>query len=133
MTNDVESKPSILVIDDDEANRKVLEMILKKENFIPILASNAKIGLELVKSKKPALIVLDIFMPKEDGFSLLTKLKQNDKLRKIPVILFTILDNEESRKKAIDMGVCAYITKPFDMKEIVDVIKSNLKEFGGIK
>ncbi|MBF0102149.1 MAG: response regulator [Desulfobacterales bacterium] len=126
MSYDTHKKYRILIIDDDEANRKVMEMLLVRENFEPILAPNGRIGLELAHSQKPAIIVLDVFMPRENGFDLLKQFKADHELNHIPVLLFTILDREESRQKAMELGACAYITKPFDMKEVVSHIKKNL-------
>lgn len=110
---------TILVIDDDEANRQVLEILLRRENIRAIPAPDGKSGLELARSRQPDLILLDVFMPEEDGFEILEQLKQEPATAKIPVVIFTILEQEQSRKKAVAMGACDYITKPFDMKEIV--------------
>lgn len=113
------SEKAVLVIDDDDANRLVLEILLRRENIRAISAPDGKTGLELARSRQPDLILLDVFMPEEDGFEILEQLKQDTATAKIPVVIFTILELDQSRKKAMTMGACDYITKPFDMKEIV--------------
>ncbi|OQX26005.1 MAG: hypothetical protein BWK80_12695 [Desulfobacteraceae bacterium IS3] len=113
------AEKTILVIDDDEVNRQVLEILLRRESIRAIPAQDGKTGLELARSQQPDLILLDVFMPEEDGFEILEQLKQETLTTKIPVIIFTVLEREQSRKKAMNMGACDYITKPFDMKDIV--------------
>jgi DNA-binding response OmpR family regulator len=122
------AEKTVLVIDDDDANRKVLEILLRRENIRAILAQDGKTGLELARSEQPDLIILDVFMPEEDGFEILEQLKQEILTTKIPVIIFTILEREQSRKKAMNMGACDYITKPFDMKDIVVRIRELINE-----
>lgn len=114
-----QTPPVILVIDDDDVNRQVANMVLKRGGFQPVLAEDGKTGLELARTESPDLILLDIFMPDEDGFEILKNIKQEPHVKEIPVVIFTILEKPESRKKALDLGASDYITKPFDMKEIV--------------
>jgi DNA-binding response OmpR family regulator len=119
--------PVILVIDDDDVNRQVVNIVLKREGFKPVLAEDGKTGIALARTESPDLILLDIFMPDEDGFEILKNLKQEPGVKAIPVVIFTILEKEESRKKALDLGASDYITKPFDMKEIVVHIRKILE------
>lgn len=124
------AEKTVLVIDDDDVNRQVLEILLRRENIRAMLAQDGKTGLELACSEPPDLILLDVFMPEEDGFEILAQLKQEPATAKIPVVIFTILEREQSRKKALNMGACDYITKPFDMKEIVIRIREII---GGVR
>ncbi|MEE4355681.1 MAG: response regulator [Desulfococcaceae bacterium] len=124
MPNDklADKQPKILVIDDNEANRQILENLLQKEGLLPLLAEDGKSGLAAARENLPDLVLLDIFMPGEDGFKVLEEFQKDSRLKKIPVIIFTLLEREESRKKALEMGAKDYITKPFDMRDTVQRI-----------
>ena len=122
MTSEQEAR-TILVIDDDFANRKVLQMVLKRSGYIPVLAEDGSTGMRLAKERLPDLILLDFFMPGEDGFDVLRQLKADAELRDIPVVIFTVLVREESERKALDLGAAAYVTKPFDIDEVVQCIR----------
>nr|MBF0223617.1 response regulator [Desulfobulbaceae bacterium] len=119
-------KPVVLVIDDDEVNRVVLSKILSKENIEVHAASDGKQGWAKAKAMIPDLVLLDIFMPGEDGFEVLARFKSTPELCEVPVCIFSILEREESKKKAFDLGAYAYLAKPFDMKEVVDQVKNIL-------
>lgn len=119
-------KPRVLIIDDDAANRELIDVLFCRENIIPLFAEDGTTGLKKAAEEIPDLILLDIFMPKEDGFDVLFRLKQNQNLRRIPIVIFTILEQEESRKKAMEMGAADYVTKPFDIKKTLDIVKKYL-------
>lgn len=117
----------VLVIDDDEVNRKVLEKLFLRRGITVAQAAAGAEGIEAARHTRPDLILLDIFLPEEDGFEILGRLKADPVLGPIPVCIFSILDREESKKKALDLGACDYITKPFDMRETVDRVQEILR------
>jgi CheY-like chemotaxis protein len=114
---------TILVIDDDFANRQVLQLVLKRNGYAAVLAEDGGEGLRKAKETQPDLILLDFFMPGEDGFEVLAQLKADPALRNIPVVIFTVLVREESERKALEMGAAAYVTKPFDIDEVITCIR----------
>jgi CheY-like chemotaxis protein len=114
---------TILVIDDDFANRQVLQLVLKRNGYAAVLAEDGGEGLRKAKETLPDLILLDFFMPGEDGFEVLAQLKADPALRNIPVVIFTVLVREESERKALEMGAAAYVTKPFDIDEVITCIR----------
>jgi CheY-like chemotaxis protein len=116
----------VLVIDDDDVNRIVLKKLFEKERIDTLLAESGTEGIALARRHEPALILLDIFMPEDDGFDILARLKKDKILADIPVCIFSILEDREKIKKAYSMGACAYITKPFDMKETVRRVREIL-------
>lgn len=124
--SDTTCHKSVLVIDDDEANRRVLAKLLLDVSIQPVLAGDGKTGLELARRCPPDLILLDLFMPGEDGFDVLDQIQQDPKLKSIPVIICSILEREESRQKALYLGARDYCVKPFNMDHIIDCIKSHL-------
>jgi CheY-like chemotaxis protein len=113
----------ILIIDDDEVNRLVLSSVLQKNHIHCIMAENGAAGLQTAIDKMPDIILLDIFMPDENGFDILTMIKENQKIKHIPVYIFSILTNEADIQKAYQIGAAGYIIKPFDMNDVVDVLK----------
>lgn len=114
--------PTILVIDDDEANRLVLSHLLTKKGVRVVAMEDGASGLVAAAEHLPDCIVLDVFMPGEDGFSILKKLKSDPTLADIPVVMFTIVKTEAIKQRALAAGAEAVTTKPFDMREIVDTI-----------
>jgi DNA-binding response OmpR family regulator len=126
MKNSHTVQPRILVIDDDVVIRQVLEVVLKRENFMPLLAENGSIGITMAKEQRPDMILLDYIMPVLDGFEVLALLKADEALKGIPVIMFTVFAREENRRLALSLGAIAYLTKPFDINEVVTHIHQQL-------
>ncbi|QTA78270.1 Chemotaxis protein [Desulfonema limicola] len=121
--------PVVMVIDDDEVNHLILEKIMEKDGIKAVMADNGDTGLKIARKELPDLILLDIFMPGDDGFEILRQFMSDPVLKDIPVIIFTILEREKSRKQALEMGARDYITKPFDMRDIVERIKKYLPDY----
>ena len=118
----------ILLIEDEKI---LVEMYVQKftqEGFEVISVISAEEGLELAKSEKPDLIILDILLPAKNGTFFLAELKKDLEIAKIPVVALSNYDHPETRKKAIDLGAKEYIIKTdFTPKEIVEKIKGYLK------
>lgn len=105
----------ILIIDDNEMNRDVAEGLIDALGYTAILAQNGKEALELISSGPlPDLILLDILMPKMNGYEVLLFLKKDKLLRSIPVIMISVVDEMESVVKCIEAGAEDYLTKPFN-------------------
>ncbi len=85
-------------------------------------------ALNSVRKEHPDLILLDLLMPKVDGFEVLKQLKGNEKTSHIPIIVLTAKAEEESRQRAIDLGADSYMTKPFKPQELWDLLKHYLPE-----
>jgi len=105
-------KRSILIIDDSESNIMALTKILSSEYNINI-AKNGLEGIEIAKKESPDIIILDIIMPKMDGFETITALKKSVQTRKIPVIFITGLSKPKDEEKGLALGAAEYISKPF--------------------
>ena len=102
---------TILVIDDEETARELLQRSLEKDGYSVALASSGAQGLELARQIKPALITLDVMMPKMDGWAVLRALKEDDDLKDIPVIMVTIVSDKEMM---FALGAVEHLTKPVD-------------------
>lgn len=110
----------ILIVDDVEINRLVLEEIIHSMGCEPILAENGQQALDIAKEKKPKLILTDISMPDMDGYELCKALKSNKKTKDIPVIFISAYDDSTDIVAGFKLGGEDYITKPF-VPEIVQV------------
>ncbi|MBM6581950.1 response regulator [Microvirga sp. BT689] len=98
-----------LIIDDEPTSREILSQILLREGFDVVLAKSGRQGLQLAREIRPSIITLDVLMPDLDGWSTLQELKRDADLRDIPVIMVTIVDEEN---RAYALGAAAYLTKP---------------------
>ena len=109
-------KGKLLIVDDVETNRMILEEIIKNMGCDPVLAENGEQALELVKEHDLRLILTDISMPGIDGYELCRILKRNERTRDIPIVFISAFDNPEDIVEGFRLGGADYITKPFNMK-----------------
>jgi len=116
----------IVVIDDTQSILNFLRISLEALGARFHGAATAAGGLALCESDRPDLIVLDLGLPDKEGLDLLPRLKNIDKEGNIPVIVLTVRNHQEDRERAKALGASAYITKPFLMNELIDVILSTL-------
>ena len=115
----------ILVAEDDKFLVKVYESKLVKAGFEAKIAQDGEEVLEILKTFTPEIILLDLMMPKKDGFQVLTELKADPKLKSIPVIVTSNLSQPEDKEKALEMGAKDYIVKSdTPIQEIIDKLKA---------
>jgi class 3 adenylate cyclase len=105
---------TVLVIDDDPLNRRLLERSLANEGHQVVTAENGREGLELIQADPPDVVLLDIVMPELDGFDVLAQVKGDAKLREIPVIMISGVDDFDSVIRCIELGAEDYLPKPFN-------------------
>jgi DNA-binding response OmpR family regulator len=118
----------ILFIEDEDALQKTFRDVLEKEGYQMISALDGESGLRLAKSQKPDLILLDLILPKKDGFEVLKELKEDENTREIPVIVLTNLEDVESVEKAIELGATTYLVKAqYSLKEVIQKVKKALR------
>ena len=120
---------TILFIEDESALQKTFADILRKEGYEIISALDGEIGLRLAKTKKPDLILLDLILPKLNGFDVLKKLKEDTETKEIPVIVLTNLEALKEVDRAIELGARTYLVKAqYNLEEVVKKIKDTLQE-----
>ncbi len=119
--------PAVLIIDDNPANIRLLEAILKVEGYAFLAALNGQEGRELAKRKRPSVILLDIMMPGESGFDVCRMLKSDPMTADIPIIFVTAVDDVGSKIKGLTLGAVDYITKPFDKLEVIARVQRHLE------
>ena len=122
-----DKKIKILLIEDDSFLSGMYDTKLKLEGFDVVLAEDGAKGLELAVSQGPDIILLDIILPKMDGFTALKHLKENTETKKIPVILMTNLGQKEDVERGIALGAQDYLVKAHFMpSEVVEKIRKYL-------
>lgn len=114
----------ILVIDDEKAIADIIKFNLEKEGYSVETAYDGEEGMEAVKKYIPELVILDVMMPKKDGFQVLKEIRMSYNL---PVIMLTAKEEEVDKVLGLELGADDYITKPFSMRELVARVKANLR------
>jgi len=117
--SEVGSGASILVIDDDPEACEIIKRYLIKDGFAVVTAVSGEQGLRLAHELRPAAITLDVMMPDMDGWSVLRALKSDPVLRKIPVVMLTMIDD---RTRGYSLGAVDYLTKPVDREQLHNVL-----------
>ncbi|MBI4283036.1 MAG: response regulator [Chloroflexi bacterium] len=116
----------ILIADDEENIRHLVRNMLDKENTV-IEAEDGEVAIHMARRHKPDLILMDIFMPKMDGYTACKTIKMDSITQAIPVIMLTAVDYELNVKLSREMAAEGYITKPFSQQNLVDTVARLLK------
>ncbi len=119
--------PKVLVVDDDVSCRTMLAGILEDERYLIFEAANGEDALRIVAKDPPDLVLLDIMMPGIDGVEVCHTLKKDDNTRDIPVIMVTVLDDEQDMLRGLKVGATDYITKPFSATVVRARVKAALR------
>lgn len=114
----------ILVVDDEASIVNIIAYNLKKEGYEVITANDGEAGLELALSQAPDLVLLDIMMPKMDGYTVCRKIREKSDM---PIIMLTARADEVDKVLGLEMGADDYVTKPFGNRELMARVKANLR------
>ncbi len=118
----------ILFVEDESALQKTFGDILKQEGYEVVSALDGEVGLKLAKTQSPDLILLDLILPKMDGFEVLEKLKEVPETKDIPVIILTNMGRMEEIGKALELGAKTYLVKAnYTLQEVVEKVKQALE------
>ena len=118
----------ILFIEDESALQKAVTQVLSEEGYQVLSALDGEIGLKLARKELPDLVLLDLILPKKDGFEVLTELKQGQETKQIPVIILTNLEGGEDVERALSLGATTYLVKTnYRLEEVVEKIKDLLQ------
>ncbi|MFW6227429.1 MAG: response regulator, partial [Bacteroidota bacterium] len=118
------NKSKILIVDDQLIGRQLLESILFKEEYELFFAEDGEEALEQTITHKPDLVLLDVMMPKIDGFEVCRRIRKDKEIRDTPVIMVTALDDRDSRLMGFDAGANDYVSKPIDRQELLARVKN---------
>lgn len=119
-------KASVLIVDDTEHVRRLLSAMLTKQGYEVRSADNGVQALESVQASHPDLILLDIMMPQMDGYEVCQRLKADEQTRDIPILFLSALEQVEDKIKAFTVGGVDYVTKPFQVKEVLARVSTHL-------
>jgi DNA-binding response OmpR family regulator len=119
------NKTTILVIDDELDVLKLVEFLLWNTEYELIKASDAERGIQLVKELQPAAVIVDIMMPRMDGFTALQRIREIK--ADMPVIIFTARSTRSDEKKAEELGANGFIAKPFNRQKLLAAIEAAVK------
>ena len=120
-------RPTVLLVEDEPAQREMLAYNLEAEGFDVITADNGEDGLILVDESDPDLIVLDWMMPQLSGIEVCRRLKSNSKTRQIPVIMLSARAEEVDRVRGLETGADDYVVKPYSVIELMARVKAHLR------
>jgi DNA-binding response OmpR family regulator len=121
-----ENRARILVVDDEADLVSVLRIGLEVEGFEVIEASDGEEGLRMARECKPALILLDLMLPKLDGYKVCRSLKFDERYQALPILILSARSGEQDRRLAHDMGADGFITKPYEMKDLIAKVRHKL-------
>lgn len=118
----------VLLIEDEPTLQKTLGTALTQEGYDVKSATDGETGLHLARETKPDIILLDLILPKMDGFEVLEELKKSADTKDIPVIILTNLENTQDIEKALGLGATNYLVKAnYDLKGVIEKVKDNIK------
>jgi CheY-like chemotaxis protein len=127
---DTGTAPYILITEDDVMLRDMYKMRLEAEGFKIDTANNGLEALKKIKAQKPDLVLMDIMMPVMDGLTALKKIKSDPEMKNVPVVIMTVLIQEEKRKQGVELGAEDYLIKSETMpQDIVTKIKSIITKY----
>lgn len=118
--------PSVLVVDDEPNIVLSLEFLLKQVGYEVRVARDGEAALEAIAQVKPGLVLLDVMMPKRDGFDVCQTIRANPDWADIRIIMLTAKGREVEREKGLALGADEYVTKPFSTREVVEKVRQLL-------
>lgn len=122
----MEEKLKVLLVDDEASIVMVVKRRLESEGFEVLTAMDGQEALALAEKEKPALVILDLMLPKIDGYKVCALLKRNTQFCKIPILIFTARAQQTDESLAYECGADTYLRKPFNSKELIEKVKALL-------
>ena len=123
--------PRILIVDDEPDLLTVLRLGLEAEGFDVVQASDGEQGLAMARELTPDLLVLDLMLPRMDGYKVCRALKFDERYRHIPIFILSARSGETDRRLALELGADEVHTKPYDMRDLVMHIRTRLEQKQG--
>jgi len=126
-----QAAPRILIADDDPVIVRLLQVNFRLEGYDVQTASHGEEAIQKARDLRPGLILLDVMMPGVDGWEVCRRLREDPATGRIPMVFLSARAQEEDRRRGLDLGVAAYVTKPFDPGELVGLVAGLLQEHSG--
>ncbi len=127
-------RKKIIVVDDEKTVRDALEFLLMNEGYEVITAQNGEDALIKVRDEDPDLMILDVMMPRMNGFRVARAIRKDPVYKRLPILLLTVMDDKNDKIAGYNSGADEYLVKPFDLDELIVRVKCLLKMpmLGGI-
>lgn len=123
-----DQQKTVLLIEDEPTLQKTISEILIQEGYKMLNALDGEIGLQTALREKPDLILLDLILPKIDGFEVLENIKKNEATKDIPIIVLTNLENAAAVERALALGAQSYLVKAnYELEDVVQKVKQAIK------
>jgi len=116
----------VLVVDDDEDSRLLIQFLLERQGYTVVLADSGPAAISVLESTEVDVVVLDVMMPMMDGFAVCRELKKLDSTASVPVILLTARDDMQTRATGMKLGVSDFLAKPVKKEELYARIRTQL-------
>lgn len=113
---------TVLAVDDDPVILRLLEVNLEMEGYSVVLAGDGEEALAKAREHEPDLVLLDVMMPKKDGWSVAADMRDDPRLSEVPIVFLTARAQDTDIQKGTEFGVTAYVTKPFDPIDLLELI-----------
>jgi DNA-binding response OmpR family regulator len=126
-----EIKPRILIVDDEQDLLTVLRMGFEAAGFDVVTASDGEQGLALARKQVPDLIVLDLMLPRMDGYKVCRALKFDERYKRIPIFILSARSGDTDRRLALELGADEYHTKPYETQALVARVRARLEPRAG--
>lgn len=117
-------KPDILIVEDEPAILASLEFILRHTGWVTASVTDGEAALQYIQISQPRAVVLDIMLPKRNGFEVLKALRSDTKTRNLPVLILTAKGQQQDKRTAMEFGASGFITKPYDNADVVNAVQS---------
>ncbi len=118
---------TILIVDDEPNILLSVEFLMKREGFEVRTAEDGQVAIEMLAENRPDLMILDVMMPRKNGFDVCKQVRADPDFKNLPIILLSAKGREVEIAKGLSLGADAYITKPFSTHELVSKVKELLK------
>jgi DNA-binding response OmpR family regulator len=121
------AKPRVLIVEDEPNIVLSLEFLLERAGYETVTAADGEAALELVRRRRPDVILLDVMLPRRNGYEVCRAVKADPELAAIPVIMVSAKGQEVEILKGLELGAASYVTKPFGNAEILEAIRAVLE------
>jgi len=116
----IDVRPLVLIAEDEPYIVESLTFLIERAGLDVAVAKDGALALQAIRNLRPAVVILDIMLPEENGLEVLRFAKSNPDLRKIPILVLTARGQEKDRQMALALGADAFVTKPFSNREVVE-------------